>query len=195
MYGGAGDLFVMLCARYLAYQGKRVLVIDASADRRVLGHLPLPEEPLDCLFYQGVDYRIREVNLPSQYDIVLYYWGESAAGMEMWGQMSVVVSDCSRDQLCWAAKWSRRTRAYLVVTEVPEAGFLKRILRKMDVNLPETQVAELPWKSRDVQVMLAQEHGLRMSVRKLSRELLRVLRYLSEEKCREVEPDACGLLE
>ena len=82
MYGGAGDRFVMLYARYLATHGKRVLVVDVSEERRLLEYLPLPEEPLDCLFYQGVDYRIREVELPNRYDVVLYYWGESLRGGE-----------------------------------------------------------------------------------------------------------------
>ena len=195
MYGGAGDRFVMLYARYLATHGKRVLVVDASEERRLLEYLPLPEEPLDCLFYQGVDYRIREVELPNRYDMVLYYWGESIRGGELPGRTAVVVSDCSREQLEWAVNWSHRTGAFLVVTEVPEVGFAKRLLRRLEVSLPEKQVVELPWKSRDVRIMLALEHGISMSVRHLSRELLRLLRYLDQEKYREVEPDACGLLE
>ena len=121
------------------------------------------------------------------YDLILHYRemdesGRSAEDREVSdnGNAEVVFSDCDLLRLRHALDHALKQNAVLVVTGVPDYGTVKRLLRRMDVCLPEGQLVELPWKSRDAQVMLAQEYGMRMSVRKLSREAVRMLRYLSE---------------
>ena len=224
MYGDTGYLYVMLYARYLSEQGRRVLVVDRSEERSIHSRLPLPKESIDCLYYQGVDYLITMTRALLPYDVCLCYWGEKpenrpqkaiygdggqdrtegssgkkASSEKKFSEEAfpegIIFTDWSRPHLSWALDLALERAALLIVTGVPGYGYAKKLLRRMEVRLSPGQLIELPWRIRDARVLLALEHGMNLALRRLSRESRKLLRFLSEQTDGEVEAYDCGLLE
>lgn len=181
---------IVFFARYLVLRGKRVLLSDESEGTEILSRLSLPKELPDCLFYQGVNYRIRKTEKEPESDILLRF---VAAGERV--RPDVVWTDWDPLRLDRAAGLALAKDALLVVSGVPERGIAVELLRQMESSFPKAQLLELPLKTRDLRAEIALGYGKKISVRRLSGECLHLFRYLSDRFAEEVEADDRCLLE
>lgn len=170
--------------------GKQVLLCDESEEEEILSRLPLPDKLPDCLFYQEVDYRIRPGAGEGRYDVQLRYSKDTRACPP-----DVVLSGWDRVCLANAVSVAAANDAPLVVCGLPDRRPAGRLLEVLPECLPSAQLLELPLRVRDVQAFLDEEYGRKNSVRQLSRECIRLFRYLAERFAGEVDADDCRLLE
>lgn len=179
----------MVYARHLAKRGRKVLVVDESAEGELRGRLPLPKEAIDCLYYQGVDYQIVPDQPTAGYDIVLKYRDFGTADYDL------VIADWEKNTLLRALELAVAGDALLLVLGAPERGTIRRLLKRRGTALPDGQLIELVWNKKDMGVFLRLEYGLRVTFSGFSREFEKILLHLTEKLGKEECSVDHGILE
>jgi len=163
-----------------------VLVVDESTEEGVLSRLPLPGEVIGCLYYQGVDYQVISQEPGEEYDIILKYWD---LGVDRLEAVDLVVTDWERFSLQRAVELAIAADSLLLIMGVPENALVKPLLARYGAVLSKGQVVEMGLRKKDIGVFLRQEHGMKVSLHRLSGKCISIFRYLTEKLVKE---EACG---